>query len=84
MQDNFQVEQGGKRGNPGTTKFYLGTTADPVFFFPYGSRYKMNVTMATITKIITSHFAISIVKPAIPFMPKIKKTRARTRKTTAR
>ena len=39
----------------------------------------MNVTTATITKIITSHFAISIVKPAIPFMPMIKNTRARNK-----
>jgi hypothetical protein len=46
--------------------------------------YNRNVTMATIMKIITSHFAISIVKPAIPFMPMMKKTRASIRNTTAR
>ena len=38
--------------------------------------YNRNVTMATIMKIITSHFAISMVKPAIPFMHRMKKTKA--------
>lgn len=55
-----------------------------LLFFPHGSRCNVKVTMATITKIITSHFAIPMVKPAIPFMPIMKNTRARIRKMTAR
>ena len=43
-----------------------------------------NVTTAMTTKIITSHFAISMERPAIPVAPKIENTRARTRKITAR
>jgi hypothetical protein len=57
---------------------------DPALFFPLRFRYRMKVMIATTTKMMTSHFAISIVKPAIPFMPMIKNTRARIRNTTAR
>lgn len=53
-------------------------------FYSYKDPPNMNVITATITKIITSHFAISIVKPAIPRMPMIKNTRASIRKITAR
>jgi len=49
-----------------------------------GARYNRNVTMAMTTKIITSHFAISMEKPAIPRAPSMNATRARIRKTTAR
>jgi hypothetical protein len=73
-----------KRGDQEMHIFLCGISDTVVFLFPPGFRYNMNVTMATMTKIITSHFAISIVKPAIPFMPRIKNTRASTRKTTAR
>ena len=69
----------------GDTRFFLVESPVPhsVLLFLF-FRYNMNVIMATMTKIITSHFAISIVKPAIPRMPRIKNTKASIRKTTAR
>ena len=44
---------------------------------------KKNVIIASITKIMTSHFAISIEKPAIPLAPSTNATSANIRKTTA-
>ena len=48
-----------------------------------GIRYKKKATMASITKIITSHFAMVIEKPAIPFAPSTNATRAKMRNNTA-
>jgi hypothetical protein len=45
--------------------------------------YNTSRIIASTMKIVTSHFAISIVTPAIPRMPMIKKIRASIRKITA-
>jgi hypothetical protein len=49
-------------------------------FHPFQNRYE---TIASTTKIITNHFAISIVKPATPLAPNINATNANTRNKTA-
>jgi len=43
----------------------------------------MKAIMASITKIITSHFAMVIEKPAIPFAPSTNATSAKMRNNTA-
>jgi hypothetical protein len=82
------------RGEPGKRYMMLAVQANPLSVFRHSiavflislkeARYNRNVTMAITTKIITSHFAISIEKPAIPRAPRMNATRARIRKTTAR
>jgi hypothetical protein len=54
-----------------------------LLLFPQKTRYHMSMIIATVMKIMTSHFATSIVTPAIPLMPIMKKTRASIRKITA-
>jgi hypothetical protein len=41
----------------------------PLLFFLEQFLYRINATMATMTKIITSHFAISMENPAMPRAP---------------
>lgn len=48
-----------------------------------GCRHKKNEMIASIIKIITSHFAISIEKPATPRAPSIYAINANIRKATA-
>jgi hypothetical protein len=57
---------GKNKGLPGVSGNATGIS-DSLSFSPSGICYRMNVIIATITKITTSHFAISMVKPAIPF-----------------
>ena len=45
--------------------------------------HSTNETIASMTKIITSHFAISIEKPAIPRAPNTYAINANTKKVTA-
>ena len=49
-------------------------------FQPFQNRYE---TIASTTKIITNHFAISIEKPATPRASNINATNANTRNKTA-
>lgn len=48
-----------------------------------GYRHKISEIIASITKIITSHFAIVIEKPAIPRAPNIYAINAKIKNTTA-
>jgi hypothetical protein len=48
-----------------------------------GILYNMKATIARITKIITSHFAMVIEKPAIPFAPSTNATSAKMRNNIA-
>jgi hypothetical protein len=63
----FRWNRRGKRVYQEMHCFFLHGIARSyfVFLFPQGSRYNMNVIMATITKIITSYFAIAIGETGI-------------------